>query len=184
MESSKSSSKVLISAIQDEIISAGPGIRTEVFFYGCSRGCKGCINSWTIDQPYYNTNIDYVMNEILRLDNLHISIGGGEPFEQEVALLELCQRLHVISIECGLIPDILIYTGFSLEDIITSDVIKFASWLVTEPFIEELKYVKTYTSFVGSSNQKVYKRQAYKSTDSYIWKYIPLTESGDIKENF
>lgn len=150
-----------ISAIQPNRSSAGPGVRTEVFFFGCSRGCPGCINEWVQEEGHYNElTVAQILAELVRFDNPRISIGGGEPFEQMEALLALLPwvRLWIdhrhSRVEQG---NILLYTGKSWGEVhhMRSGLLEYVDWLCVGPYIEEKRYEKVSTSFVGSSNQKV-----------------------------
>lgn len=66
-------------------IANGEGIRTSIFFAGCSFHCKGCHNEniWDYDVgdyfdiDYYNTKIKPTINEYIN----GISILGGEPLD-------------------------------------------------------------------------------------------------------
>jgi anaerobic ribonucleoside-triphosphate reductase activating protein len=148
--------KLKISAIQPGLPSAGPGIRTEIFFFGCTRGCPGCFNEWVQEEGHFNELTAFeVLAEVTRFNNFHVSIGGGEPFEQLKGLRELLYWLHVI--EQSQKGNVLLYTGNEWEDIkrYESWFLRYVDWVVTGPFVQELAYPKLSDSFVGSSNQQV-----------------------------
>jgi anaerobic ribonucleoside-triphosphate reductase activating protein len=148
--------QIKISAIQPELRSAGPGLRTEIFFYGCSRSCPGCINEWVKDEGHFNElTIGEILTEVVRFNNFHITVGGGEPFDQLQELQELLYWMNIIVKDQK--GDILLYTGNEWESIkrYESWILRYVDWVVTGPFVKELAFRKMATSFVGSNNQQV-----------------------------
>ena len=106
----------------------GPGVRVGLWCQGCSLRCRGCItpDSWEF-RPDKAVSLDVLMSRIsmffeggLRPDG--ITISGGEPFDQSAPLVELLRLLNGRGI-----ADILIYSGYSLENL-----------LGTFPFLPEL----------------------------------------------
>ena len=94
----------------------GPGNRVGVWFCGCSRHCSGCSNPelWSQD-PKNEITVSRLFSLIrqIRISNPidGFTLSGGEPLEQSNALSELLPFLAQIS------PDILIYTGFTLDEL-------------------------------------------------------------------
>lgn len=172
-----------ISAIQGGIPSAGPGIRTEVFFHGCSRGCPGCINEWTVPAASHVTTVEKAVIEILRLGNRNISISGGEPFEQEEALLALVRVLDYMSSVLANRFDMLLYTGYEVPEVIESPILSFVDYLVAGPFIQALAYNKLPDSFVGSSNQHFLMVKPRQPGVCFVLKEIPLDQYGRLATN-
>ena len=76
----------------------GPGLRTVVFFQGCTLGCVGCWNPGT--HPFHGTEIkvEDVAQEVLRARQNHalegVTFSGGEPMQQAGSLLRLIHCLH------------------------------------------------------------------------------------------
>jgi len=92
---------------------AGPWVSTEIFFKGCARSCDGCFNSQLQDTSDMHV---FKVNELvdLLLKNVpykRVTISGGEPFLQTLALYDLVTKLksHGFIIIC--------YTGNELFDI-------------------------------------------------------------------
>jgi anaerobic ribonucleoside-triphosphate reductase activating protein len=166
---------VKISSIQGDIISAGPGIRTEVFFYGCKRNCPGCINDWANDMPYRHTDIQETWLEIERIGNHNISIGGGEPFEQRAALLALLKVIRWMWKDANII----LYTGNDFWDVYNSDTIPLVDVLITGPYVQEKAYTKLNDSFVGSSNQTVFRVQTTEGCTEFT--KLPLNKYGRLQ---
>ena len=166
------------SAVQAEHPAAGPGLRTEVFFFGCSRGCPGCINQWVQDLGLYNTETaETIAKYIYKLGNPRISISGGEPFEQIKGLLSL---LFFIQKEFDNKAEILLYTGNDLEDIqdYCPILVYLVTYLVTGIFIQDFAYTKIENSFVGSSNQIMYQLPFFKELEVDV--YGKLKDENDL----
>jgi len=76
----------------------GPGIRTVVFFQGCSIGCPKCWNPSTHQFLGTEVTVDAAVQEVLGAHQEHILEGvtfsGGEPMQQADSLLRLIQCLH------------------------------------------------------------------------------------------
>lgn len=78
----------------------GPGIRYVLFFQGCALHCKYCHNRDTWDMfGGAITNVDDVVNKIMRYKNFIIpsgggvTVSGGEPLLQVRFLITLFKRL-------------------------------------------------------------------------------------------
>ena len=136
----------------------GPGKRIGIWVTGCKRGCKGCSNPELWEQrPECEVSVTDLYDLICRLADLHhvdgFTISGGEPMIQAEELLKLVNQIRLIS------DDILVYTGFQIEELRdsrdTSVVSLLASIavLIDGPYIEELN---DNTVLRGSSNQRVH----------------------------
>jgi anaerobic ribonucleoside-triphosphate reductase activating protein len=124
----------------------GDGLRTVVFFSGCSVGCYACQN-----KQYWN-KLDGKSIKITDLENLirqntpqkKITISGGEPMEQKFALKQL--------LNCLVDFDIGLYTSFDMTDI-DADIVNQLRFIKVGKF-EKDKLV--YNQYFGSENQKIY----------------------------
>ena len=127
----------------------GYGIRYVIFCQGCAHHCEGCQNPETWD---FNGGMDVAVEDLVDdiLKHKHIdgiTLSGGDPFFQQrecVALLSL-------------LPDNLdvwIYTGFSYEQIMHTQLAKMADYIVDGKF-EKDKIVTG--QMYGSSNQRIIK---------------------------
>jgi anaerobic ribonucleoside-triphosphate reductase activating protein len=100
---------IALSRIHFPVTTLGPGRRIGIWFQGCSIRCPGCISMDTWAQDRGITTIDEVVNAIGQwipaADG--ITISGGEPFDQPVALLELLNQLRSLSQ-----ADVLVFTGY------------------------------------------------------------------------
>ena len=85
---------IALSRIHFPVTTLGPGRRIGIWFQGCSIRCPGCISMDTWAPGRGITTIDEVVSAIAQwiptADG--ITISGGEPFDQPVALIELLER--------------------------------------------------------------------------------------------
>jgi anaerobic ribonucleoside-triphosphate reductase activating protein len=76
----------------------GPGLRSVVFFQGCSIHCVGCWNPNSHQFHGEEMKVDAVVEKVLRARQEHalegITFSGGEPMQQADNLLRLIQCLH------------------------------------------------------------------------------------------
>ena len=94
----------------------GPGIRTVVWFQGCSLNCPGCFNPAThLFSPNILTEVEELTTNIIALGSEidGVTISGGEPFDQAEGLLEL---LQIVRHKSGL--SVIVLSGYSHEQIL------------------------------------------------------------------
>jgi len=104
-----------LSRIHFPVTTLGPGRRIGLWFQGCSIRCKGCVSLDTWESGKGGVSIDEIITAISPWLNEAdgITISGGEPFDQQEALLNLLAQLRSkTSI------DILVYSGYLFEKII------------------------------------------------------------------
>ena len=95
--------------------SLGPGDRVCLWTQGCKKNCKGCISPEMQPELEIDVNIN-ILKELLcgaaRKGNCSgITISGGDPLEQPDELLDLLKLIR------NEFENILVYTGFTLEEI-------------------------------------------------------------------
>jgi anaerobic ribonucleoside-triphosphate reductase activating protein len=77
----------------------GPGLRSVVFFQGCTLACRNCFNPDSHSFGGAEVTILAVAERLLRAHQEHrvegVTFSGGEPMQQAPALLELMQTLHL-----------------------------------------------------------------------------------------
>jgi anaerobic ribonucleoside-triphosphate reductase activating protein len=99
---------IALSRIHFPVTTLGPGRRIGIWLQGCSIRCPGCISMDTWAPGRGITTIDEVVSAIAQwiptADG--ITISGGEPFDQPVALMELLGRLRSLTE-----ADVLVFTG-------------------------------------------------------------------------
>lgn len=94
----------------------GPGKRIGVWTTGCSKRCAHCINPelWEADskREIPVSQLAASIQLIFQKQTVDgITISGGDPLEQKEELLRLLHELHPLGL------DILLYTGYTLEEI-------------------------------------------------------------------
>lgn len=136
------------------ITTLGPGKRLGIWAQGCTRFCKGCANPelQTFDATK-DVTAQKVFDGTIDMQFDGITISGGEPFIQPHELRQLVE----LYINAGF-DDILIYTGYTVEELIEkkdSDIdfiLSNIAVLIDGPFIESLV---DDIPLRGSSNQRV-----------------------------
>lgn len=93
----------------------GPGIRTVIWFQGCTLGCRGCFNPQThAAQAGEARPVADLVDEIAaRAETIAgVTISGGEPFQQPRGLLVLLQ-----GIRSRTSLSTLVFSGYRLTEI-------------------------------------------------------------------
>ena len=148
-----------INAIKEFSVVNGEGIRTAVFFSGCTLHCKGCFNQKAQNFDY-GEDLEIHMNEIiksLRNENVDgLSILGGEPMDNQEGVYNLIKEIRK---EFGETKTIWCWTGYTLDKIPNSEyknyILKNIDVLVDGPFV--LDKFNPELKFRGSSNQRIIK---------------------------
>lgn len=130
----------------------GPGLRTSIYFAGCSHHCEGCQNmqSWDIHagKP---TSIEQLM-EVIRENDFNVTFSGGDPLYQADGVAELART---IKSELG--KNVWCYTGYLWEDIVNdshfAELLKNIDVLVDGQFILAKRDISLI--FKGSDNQRI-----------------------------
>ena len=143
------------SGLKKTDIANGPGVRVSLFVSGCRNHCSGCFNPETWDFNYGDPYTEKTEEEIIRALSppwiQGFSLLGGEPMEpeNESVLRQLLSRIRVELPE----KDIWLYTGYRVEQVIGSPLLKLVDVMVDGPFEEEEKDISL--SFRGSRNQRI-----------------------------
>ena len=86
----------------------GPGLRSVVFFQGCTLACQNCFNPDSHPFTGADVTVPVVADRVLQAHREYgvegVTFSGGEPMQQAPALLELIQTLRqqVPSLSFGL----------------------------------------------------------------------------------
>jgi len=155
MEQGEARNRILrIHAWENASRANGPGLRAVIWVQGCSLGCPGCFNPSTHDPGSgYEIDTETLAQEILssRASIEGVTISGGEPFEQPVALLHLVRRIK----KTGL--GIIVFTGYTLGEVLEislgTSVLDHIDVLIDGRYISSLHLGN---SLAGSSNQKIH----------------------------
>lgn len=145
-----------IARIYYPVLTLGPGQRVGIWTAGCNRNCKGCISPELKEENAGQAMTSAEILSIVRRIGCTpdgFTISGGEPFLQAEALCSLVEGLALIT------DDILIYTGFSLEELLAlqnesvNRVIRRVAAIVDGPYVEEQN---DGIGIRGSSNQTIH----------------------------
>ncbi len=178
---------ILINNIITETYVEGLGKRCAIWFQGCRKRCKGCLNqdTWSFQKGtlYSIPEIMEIIDKIKNLDG--VTILGGEPFEQFDALNVLLDSLYEKNIS------VILFTGYYLDELnllypnVINKIAKKCDVLIDGPYIENLKIKHQY---IGSSNQQIYvfnKRYEYLkcTADDKIEFEIRIKKNGALQMN-
>ena len=149
--------------------SLGPGERIGLWTQGCSRKCEGCISPELQEisgKDIHEEALSKIIIQVADKNNCDgITISGGDPFEQADALLRLLKHIR------NRFKDILVYTGFTLDEIQEGktgksgiECLEFIDVLIDGRYHKELNTPDCVLR--GSSNQNIYyfnecKRELY-----------------------
>jgi anaerobic ribonucleoside-triphosphate reductase activating protein len=168
--------RLSVPKIQSDSVVDGEGIRSVIWFQGCSHNCPGCHNPETHDfKAGYEFDIDEVKGWIKELDfQQGVTFSGGDPMMQVDSLIELAKVVH----ECNM--NVWVYTGFTYEELIKMsesnpkyiDALNEIDILVDGKFVLEKKSFDV--AFRGSSNQRIIdvKKSIEKGKVVLVEKYI------------
>ena len=141
-----------ISRVHFPVTTLGPGRRLGIWFQGCSLRCEGCISvdTWATAKTFIP--IDKLMMGLSSYLPLvdGITISGGEPFDQFDALLAIVSQLREKTK-----VDILVYTGYSIEDINDQlqQIKPYIDVLISDPFQRQSSQT---LRLRGSDNQRLH----------------------------
>ena len=143
-----------IHAILERSLTNGPGERFVCWFQGCSIRCPGCFNPETHDPlGGYAMRTSELFDQMSMVDGINgVTISGGEPFDQAEALRELVTEIR------NKVPlNILVYTGFTLEELesspTTAACLRRIDWLISGGFDRAHRINH---GPMGSSNQVIH----------------------------
>ena len=90
----------------------GPGLRAVIWVQGCGMHCVGCHNPSLWRHVVRRVHpVDELARWVLRQSGRGLTLSGGEPFEQSLALLELARIVR----EAG--KDVVAFSGFTREQL-------------------------------------------------------------------
>ena len=133
----------------------GPGSRFALWVNGCHRRCPGCVSvRLQLPQPRNERAVEAFLESFDFSDTDGVTVSGGEPFNQPAELRKLVRWFRARGME-----DILVYTGFTLEELraIGSDcideILRSIAVLIDGPYVQALNSGKG--NIKGSDNQRV-----------------------------
>jgi anaerobic ribonucleoside-triphosphate reductase activating protein len=184
--------QVSIAQIVAPTSAEGPGLRAAIWVQGCSIQCKGCFNKhlWPIeggDLFHVDDLVEKVMEHVNDNPEIEgITLLGGEPFNQALALSSFAKSVHEIGLS------VMVFTGFTHEYLIDSgnavngylELLSNTDLLVDGPYIaSEMDFKRPW---VGSKNQRfIFLSDRYNQEDLAQPDRIELrvTDQGVIKVN-
>jgi anaerobic ribonucleoside-triphosphate reductase activating protein len=133
---------------------AGPGLRTCIWFQGCSLKCPGCQNpEYQVHEPKYLLEPKELFELIEKNEKIDgITISGGEPFQQAKGLyhfLELWKKTNKTTI---------IFSGYEKQNLENSsnstvrNILNLIDCLISGPYRQELK---NNNHSIGSFNKQI-----------------------------
>lgn len=143
--------------VQSDSIVDGEGIRSVIWFQGCSHNCPGCHNPETHD---FKAGVEVSLKEMkAQIDELEyqsgVTFSGGDPMMQVEALTELAAYVK----EKGM--NVWVYSGYTFEELMVlaskndayMKALEQIDVLVDGKFVMDLKSFDV--QFRGSSNQRI-----------------------------
>jgi anaerobic ribonucleoside-triphosphate reductase activating protein len=146
---------------------AAPWESTEIFLKGCLRNCDGCFNQSL--RSFDNPDV-FDIDELVELlvDNVpykRVTISGGEPFLQPIALAELLQKLkdnefYIVCYTGNTYEELteMIQTEMGHNQVALTQILKCIDLLVDGEYNKDKRLPKTGVEpghWVGSYNQRV-----------------------------
>lgn len=143
----------------------GPGLRTSIYFAGCSHHCHGCHNPQSWDPTSGDeVDIETILQRIEEND-FDVTFSGGDPLFQVDKLTDLARRIK----EAG--KNIWCYTGYSFEEIAEnpklSAILPYIDVLVDSKFKLGLRDISL--RFKGSSNQRIIDVKKSRPGNIVLW---------------
>ncbi|MDE6164639.1 MAG: anaerobic ribonucleoside-triphosphate reductase activating protein [Muribaculaceae bacterium] len=143
----------------------GVGLRTSIYFAGCTHHCPECHNpqSWDLSGGT-EMSVDDIMERIAQY-GLDVTFSGGDPLMQiDNGLLDLAARIHTLGL------NIWCYTGYTLEEIKSDSklrpILDAVDVLVEGRYIAALRDI--HLPFRGSSNQRIIDTATLREIDQPI----------------
>ena len=138
------------------VVTLGYGKRLGIWTQGCKKKCEGCISP---EFQSFDGGCLYHVDEVFKLipegsEPDGMTISGGEPLDQPGSLLEIIRRYRA-SYE----GDILVYTGYRLEELKVMDSIYIQEILKNIDVLIDGTYHPEYDDgkgLRGSSNQHIH----------------------------
>lgn len=148
-------------------INNGLGIRTTIWFAGCSHHCKQCHNEWTWDynigeewsygSKAWNTVVGYLSKPYVK----GITLSGGDPLCHSNEELETLYETLIALKSMFPEKDIWLYTGYYLDELEEDEakmkIVNLCDYVVDGPF--DYKKRDITLAFRGSSNQSIWHKE-------------------------
>lgn len=133
----------------------GPGIRTTLWFSGCSHHCRECHNpqTWDPRSGRQFTADDYqdILTSLASEHIMGLTLSGGDPLYVSNRQLSTCISMCVKNLYPN--KTIWCYTGYLYEEVKHLEIMNYIDVLVDGKFEIEKKDMRL--KFCGSTNQRV-----------------------------
>ena len=151
VEMEKGKVRLSVPKIQSDSVVDGEGIRSVIWFQGCSHNCPGCHNPETHDfNAGYEFDLEEVKGWIRELEYQQgVTFSGGDPMMQVDALIELAKVLHESNM------NVWVYTGFTYEELINLE-LKLVDATAT------YKYNSKYDIYENMTDDEKFMNDVYK----------------------
>lgn len=130
----------------------GPGLRTSIYFAGCTHHCSGCHNPQSWDPAAGKQVTEEELLKVIEYNDFNVTFSGGDPFMQADKVAHLAHRIRT---ELG--KNIWCYTGYTWEQILQHPefrpLLDNIDVLVDSPFILAQRDISLL--FRGSPNQRI-----------------------------
>lgn len=164
----KNSNLASIASIETFGLVDGPGIRTVIFFNGCTLRCKYCHNPETWIMGEKNKTVEEVVYKIIRSkpyfkNNGGVTFSGGEPLLHSKFIIECCKKLKEENIHtaldtagCGIddYDELLPYIDLVILDIKHTNEIEYKNLTG-----QEINKVENFITYLNKHNKKIWIRQ-------------------------
>ncbi len=176
LESQLQKATARIAGLVTESLVDGPGIRSTLFFQGCTHFCDGCHNPATWDEKGGTELTLAVILARLQMNPLisGVTFSGGEPFCQAEAAALLGKQLRAAGL------NLWVYTGYYFEELLAAcgkpgvkELLMVTDVLVDGPFVKVNQ--RDNLVFRGSSNQRLI-RVAESITQNRIIQWEPAAQ--------
>lgn len=148
----------------------GPGLRTSIYFAGCTHACPQCHNSQSWDAAGGREMTVGEIMQIVEENGFDVTFTGGDPLFQASAILPLARELRNrgYGIWC--------YTGYCYEavasDATIAPLLECCDVLVDGPFLAEKRDI--HLLFRGSSNQRLIDLRNSTPGAVHLWSPEPV----------
>lgn len=133
----------------------GPGSRTAIYVQGCHLRCRGCTASaWLDFEGGSDVAVESLFERLLDAGTRAITISGGEPMMQPLALVALVDRLTTAVPELS----VMVYTGYRIERLRAAGTDGQRALLARTDILVDSPYVERWHGDLrwrGSRNQRL-----------------------------
>lgn len=107
-----------VHSITHGTLTNGPGKRNMLHVQGCTLKCKGCFSphTWSTHKGRL-ISVEETLKELLKGNPDGITISGGEPMQQPMAVFSLLERIRASTSKQVAGLSVLMYTGYTVDEL-------------------------------------------------------------------